>query len=65
MIKGVVALISEERLAGFALGFFEYGNGRSKVINKTGKGIRGAVVGIAACWDVLASINEFIMEKLL
>jgi len=65
MIKGVVASIGEERLVGFALGFFEYGDGRLKVINETGKGIRGAVAGIAACWDVLASINEFVVEKLL
>ncbi len=65
MIKGVVALIGEERLAGFALGFFECGNGRLKVINETGKGIGGAVAGIAVCWDVLASVNEFIIEKLI
>jgi len=65
VIKGVVALIGEERLAGFALGFFECGDGRSKVIDETGKGIGGAVAGIAVCWDVLASINEFVVEKLL
>ena len=65
MIKGVVALISEERLAGFRTGFLVRSNRWSEVINEAGKGIRRAVAGIAACWDVLASVNKFVMEELI
>ncbi len=65
MIKGVVALISEECLAGFRTGFLVRGNRWSEVINEAGKGIRRAVAGIAVYWDVLVSINEFIIEELI
>ena len=65
VIKGVVASIGEERLAGFGTGFLVRGNGWSEVIDEAGKGIRRAVAGIAVCWDVLASVNEFIMEELI
>ncbi len=37
MIKGVVALISKERLAGFRTGFLVRGNGWLEVINEAGK----------------------------
>ena len=64
-IEGVVTSIGEECLVGFRLGFFEGGNRRSAVIDEASEGVRRAIASIAACWDILASVNEFVVEELI
>ena len=64
-IEGVVTSISEECLVGFRLGFFEGGNRRSEIIDEASEGVRRAIASIAACWDILASVNEFVVEELV
>ena len=36
-----------------------------EVINEASEGVRRAIASIAACWDILVSVNEFVVEELV